>query len=378
VDSATRLNAGRVSPRGADRGGHVHRVDVPKTPAQGGDRDVLSADESPVAAADVAGVEDDRGGQPEAEAEAEVEAGSTADLTGPELVGRRLMLARRHAGLSVEEVAANTRIRGTMIRQIEAGDFSRCGGEVYARGHVRAIAKAVGADGAALLGGQAVLVVAEQAAPRPSVSAPMSPPQPKAKAKETKGRQSARGARVIRPAKAAIGSGSASAAALPAVIEPRRLEKAGVIGQQSKSPNWTAAMLVALLGLVVFGGMQLIGGDNSTPAAAAHVPPPAPKPAAAPAPAPAPPPAPTGVAVKIAANGSDSWLAVFGSDGHKLYDNLLPAGSSQTFKDGHKLDVTVGNAAAIRMQLNGKDVAPSGGAGEVVHFAVNPTGVVAG
>ena len=55
---------------------------------------------------------------------------------------------------------------------------------------------------------------------------------------------------------------------------------------EPKSANWTAAMLVALLGLVVFAGVQLIGdgGSKTTPAAAPAAP--APKPAA---PKPAPP-----------------------------------------------------------------------------------------
>src|SRR5262249_19312017 len=38
------------------------------------------------------------------------------------------------------------RIRGTIIKKIEEDDYSECGGDFYARGHIRAIAKLVGAD----------------------------------------------------------------------------------------------------------------------------------------------------------------------------------------------------------------------------------------
>jgi transcriptional regulator with XRE-family HTH domain len=61
-------------------------------------------------------------------------------------IGDTLAQARHQAGLTVAEVSQRTRIRETIIRKIEADDYSECGGDFYARGHIRAIAKAVGAD----------------------------------------------------------------------------------------------------------------------------------------------------------------------------------------------------------------------------------------
>ena len=55
------------------------------------------------------------------------------------------------AGLSVEQVSDRTRIRRTLIVAIEQDDFSRCGGDFYARGHLEAIALAVGLEAAPLL-----------------------------------------------------------------------------------------------------------------------------------------------------------------------------------------------------------------------------------
>lgn len=61
-------------------------------------------------------------------------------------IGEALADARRRAGLTVSEVSHRTRIRETLIREIEADDYSACGGDFYARGHIRSIAKAVGTD----------------------------------------------------------------------------------------------------------------------------------------------------------------------------------------------------------------------------------------
>ena len=67
-------------------------------------------------------------------------------------IGEDLAQARCRAGLSVTEVSRRTRIRETIIRGIEHDDYSACGGDFYTRGHIRAIAKAVGADPVPLIG----------------------------------------------------------------------------------------------------------------------------------------------------------------------------------------------------------------------------------
>ena len=61
-------------------------------------------------------------------------------------IGETLAEARHRAGLSVSEVSERTRVRETIIRGIEENDYAACGGDFYARGHIRAIAQAVGED----------------------------------------------------------------------------------------------------------------------------------------------------------------------------------------------------------------------------------------
>jgi cytoskeletal protein RodZ len=66
-------------------------------------------------------------------------------------IGETLAEARRSAGLTITQVSERTRVRETIIRGIEEDDYSACGGDFYARGHIRSIARVVGADPVALI-----------------------------------------------------------------------------------------------------------------------------------------------------------------------------------------------------------------------------------
>ena len=61
-------------------------------------------------------------------------------------IGQDLAAGRRRAGFTVGQVSQRTRIRETIITGIEGDDYSVCGGDFYARGHIRSIARAVGSD----------------------------------------------------------------------------------------------------------------------------------------------------------------------------------------------------------------------------------------
>jgi cytoskeletal protein RodZ len=66
-------------------------------------------------------------------------------------IGERLGRARQDARLSITQVSEQTRIRETVICGIEHDDFSPCGGDFYARGHIRSVARVVGVDAAPLI-----------------------------------------------------------------------------------------------------------------------------------------------------------------------------------------------------------------------------------
>jgi cytoskeletal protein RodZ len=66
-------------------------------------------------------------------------------------IGETLAKARRDAGLTITQVSQRTRIRQTIILGIERDDYSACGGDFYARGNIRSIAKVVGTDSVPLI-----------------------------------------------------------------------------------------------------------------------------------------------------------------------------------------------------------------------------------
>ncbi len=67
------------------------------------------------------------------------------------VVGPELAAARTRLGLDVDQLAERTRIRPHVIESIEVDDFAPCGGDFYARGHLRTLARVLGVDVTPLL-----------------------------------------------------------------------------------------------------------------------------------------------------------------------------------------------------------------------------------
>lgn len=74
-----------------------------------------------------------------------------AESTVEPVIGPELTAARGRLGLSVDQVAERTRIRPHVIEAIEVDDFGPCGGDFYARGHLRTLARVLGIDATDLL-----------------------------------------------------------------------------------------------------------------------------------------------------------------------------------------------------------------------------------
>lgn len=226
-------------------------------------------------------------------------------------LGAALAAAREQRGLSVEDVAAATRIRATVVRAIEADEFAVCGGAVYARGHLRSIAQVVGADSKPLV--------------------------------EEFDR------RFDQPVPALTTSHLQS-------FDPPR--DAGRSGRQS--PTWASVAVGVLAVAALFLGVSwLVGRDGpGGPAGAA----PAPTAAVAttisrpPAGPTTPPPTVRGVVLRLRASGGSSWVSVTGSDGSRVYQGILADGQAKEFRDARQLSVRFGNAPAVRVTQNGRDV----------------------
>ena len=61
-------------------------------------------------------------------------------------LGRTIRDAREAAHVSIESLSDSTSIRIGLLSEMEANNFKHCGGDIYARGHLRNIAVLIGLD----------------------------------------------------------------------------------------------------------------------------------------------------------------------------------------------------------------------------------------
>ena len=66
-------------------------------------------------------------------------------------LGEFMQGARESAGLSIDELAERTSIRAGLLKEIEKNNFIHCGGDTYARGHLRNIAPIISVDAQTLI-----------------------------------------------------------------------------------------------------------------------------------------------------------------------------------------------------------------------------------
>ncbi len=229
-------------------------------------------------------------------------------------VGDALAAARRQAGLTITQVSQRTCIRETIVRGIERGDYSACGGDFYARGHVRSIARAVGLDP-----DQMVRAYDASQAPPPPMTA----------------------ADVFQPVK-------------PVKLKERR------------RPNWTLVLLAGLVvvaGVVGFRYFSRSSPQSSAKAAASthhatHSPAHSNKAPAVSASSGAASPAATQVQVMIVAKpGQTTWAELTAENGAVLFQGDI--GSSvrlpqQTETAANGMTVRLGNPGGAEVYLNGK------------------------
>jgi cytoskeletal protein RodZ len=132
-------------------------------------------------------------------------------------IGEALATARDQAGLTAGEISAATRIRESIVRAIERDDFSGCGGDFYARGHIRAIARVAGIDPRPLIEEFDAARRAEQQAAEPEFEEPAPMP----------------------------------------LREPRR-------PRDRRRINWTGVLAVLVVAAIGFAGYLLVSGGGSS------------------------------------------------------------------------------------------------------------------
>lgn len=68
------------------------------------------------------------------------------------VIGPRIAAARTRLGFGTDTLSSRTRIRSHVLEAIEVDDFAPCGGDFYARGHLRTLARVLGLPPEELVG----------------------------------------------------------------------------------------------------------------------------------------------------------------------------------------------------------------------------------
>jgi cytoskeletal protein RodZ len=228
-------------------------------------------------------------------------------------IGDALAEGRRQAGLTITQVSQRTCIRETIIRSIERGDFSGCGGDFYARGHIRSIARVVGID------------------PQPLIDeydATMAAP-------------------------VAISAAEVFQPVVPVKLRERR------------KPNWTAALAAAV---VLAGGLfayQHFTRSSAAPNQAVQ----------RQAKTSSKTSSKTSIQTKAQAHRAphrshrldirltatrNCWVQLTSVTGRTLYSGIVYAGTTMNWHERRSLTMVLGNPAGVRLTVNGKNPVPRG------------------
>jgi len=237
-------------------------------------------------------------------------------------LGALITKSRTDARLSIEDLAKITNIPSTLLRDMENDNFKKCGGETYARGHLRNIAAKLGVDERIFLD----LFEVEVTAP-------------------------------TKPIRELLNENNVT---MP-YQEPKRISwKVLAVG--------SAAALVLFAGASIFfsnidtgNEPEIIATSSATPTNSAS-------------------PETTrtstvtgsaGVNVEIVASRANSWLYATNEDGKVLFSGQVRKGLSKNFIQPQQVNLRVGNAGGVDILVNGKNVGSIGANGEVVNLTYN-------
>jgi cytoskeletal protein RodZ len=237
-------------------------------------------------------------------------------------LGSMISKARKDAGLSIDDLSAATNIRGTLLRDMEANNFSQCGGETYARGHLRNIAIKLSVEP------QVFLTAFEDEQMH-----------------------------VDRTMQDLLVENSV-------MREPKEARKV----------SWKVLVTISIASLFVAGLAQIIVSNDSAPdipVAVEQSATPTASPEATTATEVVPTEEPTvstgqGVEVIINAVRAKSWLFVSDSSGRVLFSGQIPQGVTKTFSSDAQLNLKIGNAGGVDVSVNGKKIDSLGADGQVV------------
>ena len=240
-------------------------------------------------------------------------------------LGSTIRDAREAARISLESLSDSTSIRMGLLTEMEDNNFKHCGGDTYARGHLRNIANRIG------LNPQILLDLYDD-------------------------------------------QHSTEKRAMQDLLVENNIMQ---VPREKKTISWKVPALISVTVLFVIASAQIItSNQSSSPAPAPTVsssksaaPAPTPSQSAATTESAAPAPAVTSksgpVSLTLVASRGNSYIHII-VDGKTAEKGSMFQGETKSFTGKNVVSIYLSNPAGLDLTLNGKQLAPLGGQNEVV------------
>ena len=242
-------------------------------------------------------------------------------------LGSTIRDAREAARISLESLSESTSIRMGLLTEMENNNFAHCGGDTYARGHLRTIAKRIG------LNPQILLDLYDE-------------------------------------------QHSTEKRAMQDLLVENNIMQ---VPREKKTISWKVPALVSVTILFVIASVQIVtSNQDSSPTPAPSVsasksaePTPAPTESSTPTPPPTQSPAPAVISksgpveLTLVASRGNSYIHIV-VDGSQAEKGSMFQGETKTFKGKKVISIYLSNPAGLDLTHNGKQLAPLGGQNEEV------------
>jgi len=243
-------------------------------------------------------------------------------------VGLLLRQARESAGMSIAELSKQTSVRASVLEDLEKDNFQSSGGLAYARLHIRNIAKVLHAN--------SELLVEEFNSMNSDFNRPMI---------DLLSENSVIPA-IRQNSKVSFGLMAKVAGVLVALLVAVPTAASFIHTPKKSSTTTPNVSTQSPATTSVTGGVP----DGTTAVATKTVP----------------------VGVVVTAIAGATWLGVSDSSGTQIFSGMLANGATRSFDDIQLINLTIGNAGAVDLNVNGRDVGTPGRTGEVVHMQFGP------
>ena len=236
-----------------------------------------------------------------------------------------LAQARETAGLTVEQISALTNIRVAVIKDLENNSVDICGGIAYARGHIRTIAKVLNQKTPKSISFDADLIVAEIEAA-----------------------QSEDGRKIIERL------AENNVADRPKEKKRMKFRTLASISAAVLSIGFVAQVAINNVSNIDVDTSQITTTRKSFQNEAAST--------------------PAGVNLVVTGISGKSWIGLTNANGEQVFNGQISSGQVATFTDPQLIKAVIGNAGAVKLNLNGSDLGVAGAEGEVVRLDFDANG----